>query len=46
MLYLLVDFKGKLLEINYYFFPGQANTGELDDGEAKCKHQLSLSTTS
>ena len=38
----LVYFNVELLEINYYIFPGQANTGELDEREAKCKHQLSL----
>lgn len=42
MLGLLAYFKGELLEINYYVFLGQANTGELDERETKCKHQLSL----
>lgn len=42
MLGLLVYFKEEILEINYYIFLGQANTGEWDEQETKCKHQLSL----
>lgn len=34
MLGLLVYFKGEILEINYYIFLGQANTGEWNQVQA------------